>query len=256
MIVAMVTSTRTELLKLRTIRLPLGLLATGAGLTAMMAVLTAARAGGPGSMAADPLDTAAGLTGVLATTYFAMLMAMVFGVTIATGEFRHQTATATYLATPDRVRVLAAKAIAAAGFGLLFGLVGAAITTGIGLGFVAAKGYPVTLPATTIARYAAGAVLGAGLLAALGVALGSLLRAQLGAVITVFVYGLLGETILGGLFHPIAPYLPYTAATAMAGSPPPGGTPLPFAAAAALLIGVAALICAVAARTSVQADIT
>lgn len=252
----MITSIRTELLKLTTVRLPLGLLATGAGLTAIMAVLTAAGAGGPGSMAADPLNTPAGLSGVLATTYLAMLMAMVFGVTVASGEFRHQTATATYLATPNRIRVLGAKAIAAAGFGLGFGLVGVAITTGVGLAFVAAKGYTVALPAATIARYAAGGVLGSGLLAAVGVGLGSLLRGQLGGVITVFVWGLLGETIVGGLFHPVAPYLPYTAATAMAGSPPPGGTSLPFAAAAALVAGVAALLCAVAARTSVQADVT
>jgi ABC-2 type transport system permease protein len=155
----MITSIRTELLKLATIRLPLGLLATGGGLTATMAMLTAARAGGPGSMAADPLNTAAGLTAVLATTYFAMLMAMVLGVTVATGEFRHQTATATYLAIPNRVRVLGAKAIAASGFGLGFGL-------------------------------------------------GSLLRAQLGAVITVFVWGLLGETIVGGLSTPVPPTSP------------------------------------------------
>ena len=42
-----------------------------------------------------------------------MIMAMVLGVTIATGEFRHATATAIYLATPHRARVLTAKAIAA-----------------------------------------------------------------------------------------------------------------------------------------------
>jgi len=74
-----------------------------------MALLTAARAGGAASMADASLSTAAGLTGVLATTYFAMIMATVLGLTIATGEFRHSTATLTCLATPRRAQVLAAR---------------------------------------------------------------------------------------------------------------------------------------------------
>jgi len=252
----MTTAIRAEILKLTTIRLPLGLLATGTALTAAMAALTAAQAGSGASMADAPLDTAAGLTGLLSTTYFAMIMAMVLGVTTATSEFRHSTATLTYLATPHRARVLAAKTITAFGFGLIFGLAGAAITTAVGLGFTAAKGYHVTLAATTIARYGAGAILGSGLLASLGAGLGSLIRSQLAAVITVFLWAFLAENTLGGLFHPLAPYLPFMAATSLAGSPPPGGKPLPFAAATLLIAGITAITGAVAARTTAQADIS
>jgi ABC-2 type transport system permease protein len=252
----MTLSVRTELLKLRTIRLPLGLLGTAAGLTVLVTILGAAGAGGSGHMAPPPLKTAAGLEAILNRTGFGMLMAAVFGVTVASGEFRHGTATTTYLATPDRVRVLIAKAIVAAGVGLLFGLVAAGLTTGIGLAFVAAKGYQVALGWGTIARFAAGAILGSGLLAAAGVGLGSLLRGQLAAIITVFAWGLVVEQVIGGLFDSSQAYLPYTAATTMAGAILGGGTsPLPFAAAAALVAGVAALIAAVAARTTVQSDI-
>jgi hypothetical protein len=53
----MTESIRAELLKLRTIRLPLALLATAAALTALVTVLEASRAGGPGHMAIPPLDT-------------------------------------------------------------------------------------------------------------------------------------------------------------------------------------------------------
>ena len=241
---------RTELLKLRTIRLPLGLLAVAAGVTGLMTVLESSRAGGPGHMAIPPLDTEAGLTAVLTSTGFALLMAAIFGATVASGEFRHGTATATYLATPDRVRVLAAKALAAALFGLLFGLVGAAVASGVGLTFVAAKGYAVTVAAGPVVRYAAGAVLGAGLLAAAGAALGSLVRAQVGAVVTLFAWGFVVEQLLAGQFDALASYLPYTAATTMAGASLGGGVdPLPFAAAAALLS-------AVAARTTVRADVS
>ncbi len=252
----MITAIRAEALKLATIRLPPGLLAAGSTLTAAMALLTAARAGSAASMADAPLSTAAGLTGVLTTTYFTMIMAMVLGVIVATGEFRHSTATLTYLATPHRAQVLAAKAIAAFGAGLLFGLAGAAITTAVGVGFTAAKGYHVTLAAATIIRYGAGAILGSGLLASLGAGLGSLIRSQLAAVITVFLWAFLGENTLGGLFHTTAPYLPFMAATSLAGSAPPGGKALPFAAAALLVAGIAAFTCAIAARTSVRADIS
>jgi ABC-type transport system involved in multi-copper enzyme maturation permease subunit len=248
--------TRAELAKLATVRLPLGLLGIAALLTAAMSLLTALQAGSTAAMADASLSTAAGLAGVLSTTYFAMIMAMVLGITISTGEFRHATATATYLAAPRRERVLAAKAIAAFGAGLLFGLAGAAVTTAAGLGAAAARGYPVALGAGTIARYGAGAVLGAGLLASLGAGLGMLVRSQLGAIITVFVWAFAAENTIGGLSHPIAPYLPFMAATSLAGSPPPDGHPLPFLAAALLVAGITAVTCVIAARTSLRADIT
>ena len=252
----MTAAIRAELGKLTTTRLPLGLLGIAALLTAVISLLTALQAGSGAAMADASLSTAAGLAGVLSTTYFAMIMAVVLGITMSTGEFRHATATATYLATPRRERVLAAKAIAAFGVGLLFGLTGAAITTATGLGTAAARGYPVALGAGTIARYGAGTVLGAGLLASLGAGLGMLIRSQLGAIITVFVWAFAAENTLGGLSHAIAPYLPFMAATSLAGSPPPGGQPLPFLAAALLVAGITTVTCAIAARTSLRADIT
>ena len=92
---------------------------------------------------------------------------------------------------------------------------------------------------------------------------GSLIRSQLAAIITVFAWGIVAEQVIGGLFSSIRPYLPFTAATTMAGSGLGGPNPLPFAAAAALvaavaalLAGVAALLAGVAARTTVRMDIT
>jgi ABC-2 type transport system permease protein len=250
-------SVRTELLKIRTTRLVLGLLAFAAALTTLRAVLSAAQAGGSGHLAGPPLDTADGLTAVLTGTGFALLMAAVFGVIVATGEFRHQTATDTYLGTPDRSRVLTAKALAAAAVGVLFGLVAATITTTVGLSFAAAQGYPVTLSAGTIVRYALGAALGGALLAAAGVGVGSLVRNQLAAIIGVFAWGFLFEQVVGGLFESAAPYLPFTAAGTLAGAPLEGAAgPLPFAVAAVLVAAVAALLSGVAARTAVRADIS
>lgn len=252
-----------ELLKLRTTRLSYGLLTAATGLTALLALVRALTAG---TGHAEPLHTAAGLTRVLTVIGFALLLATVFGLTISSGEFRHDTATNTYLATPNRVRVLVAKLIAAATGGLVFGALGFAASTAVGLAFLAARDDAIPLSTTTILGDAAGAILAGGLLAALGVALGTLVRAQLGAVVGAFLWALFVESITGGIFDRLGPYLPFTAATTLAGAPLGGGgfgysgtssaTPLPFAAAAGLDAAIVLVLALVAARTTLRSDIT
>jgi ABC-2 type transport system permease protein len=257
---------RVELLKLRTIRLSYGLLATGAALTALFCVLEAAQSG-PGK-AVEPLDTAPGFTSLLAGGTWALLMAAVLGATLSSGEFRHSTATLTYLATPRRGRVLAAKMAAGTVAGAVFGLVGYLIALGVGLGFAASRGYQVPVGDATLARFGIGHIVAAALLAAIGVALGSLIRSQLAVVIGVFVWTIVIESLLGALFNAAQPYLPYTAATTLAGTQLGGAafgpahdastaaTALPFAAAVALLAGVALVLALLAGRTTVPRDVS
>ena len=257
---------RTELLKLRTMRLTYGLLAVAAALSALFALLENNRAGRSQS-GVPPLSTAAGLATVTTVTGFAMLFAAVLGAIAASGEFRHATATLTYLATPRRARVLAAKAVASAAVGALFGLAAGIIDTGIGLIFAAAHGDHVALSAGTLAGHIAGATAGAAVLAALGAALGSLVRSQLAAIIGIFVWAVVIESVIGGLYTSVRPYLPYTAATTLAGArlgnaafgPAHGlngGGPLPFAAGLALLAALTAVISLAAARLTLPRDIT
>ena len=110
-------------------------------------------------------------------------------------------------------------------------------------------------------------MLGAALLAMIGVGLGSLIRSQLAGVIGLFIWALVIESLIGGLFTSIRPYLPYTASTTLAGiklggaafGPAhnvTGGSALPFAASTALLIGIAVLISTTATRTTIRRDIT
>jgi ABC-2 type transport system permease protein len=257
---------RAELLKLRTTRMSYALLATGAGLTVLFCVLEASRSG-PGKVV-GPLNTAAGLSSVLAGGTWALLMAAVLGATVSSGEFRHSTATLTYLGSPHRGRVLAAKLAAGTVAGAVFGLVGYLIALGVGLGFTASRGYQVPVGDATLARFGIGHVVAAALLAAIGVALGSLIRSQLAVVIGVFVWTIVIESLLGGLFNAMQPYLPYTAATTLGGTQLGGAafgpahgatstaTPLPFAAATALLAALAIALSALAARTTVRRDIT
>jgi ABC-2 type transport system permease protein len=257
---------RTELLKLRTMRLTYGLLAVSAALSLLFSLLEGSRADRSGT-GVPSISTAAGLGTVTTVTGFAMLFAAVLGAIVATGEFRHATATLTSLATPRRARVLVAKAIAAAGVGSLFGLVAGIIATGVGLTLVAARGDRVALSAGTLAGHVGGAVVGAAVLAALGAGLGSLVRSQLATIIGIFVWAIVIESIGGGLYTSVRPYLPYTAATTLAGTRPGSvafgpahdvadGGPLPFIAGLALLAAIAAIISLAAARTTVRRDIT
>jgi ABC-2 type transport system permease protein len=257
---------RAELLKLRTARVSYGLLVTSVMLTAIFATLEAARAGNAGSGVA-PVSTASGLAMVTTVTGFSMLMAAVLGVIVAGGEFRHNTATSTYLATPDRGRVLTAKAVVAAVGGAVFGLVSSIIAAAVGLGFVAGGGGHVALSTGTLIGHTAGAVLAAALLGSVGVGVGSLVRSQLAGVMGIFVWGVVVESVIGGLFTSVRPYLPYTAATTLAGAQLggaafgpahdlSGGGPLPFVGAALLVAGVSVSVALVAARTTVRRDIT
>ncbi len=257
---------RTELLKLTTMRLTYGLLAVAATLTALFSLLENNQAGAGGT-GVPAISTPDGLRSVTTVTGFAMLFAAVLGSIVANGEFRHSTATLTYLAAPRRARVLAAKTVAALSVGSLFGLVAGTIATGVGLVFVGAHGDYVALSTGTLVGHIAGAVVGAALLAALGVAVGSLVRSQLATVIGIFVWAIIIESVIGGLYTSIRPYLPYTAATTLAGAKLGGaafgpahglngGAPLPFAAAAVFIAVIATASALTASRITLRRDIT
>ena len=250
-----------ELRKLATTRLSYGLLAAAVGVSALFAVVFQAAKGGSHSA---PISTAAGLDRITTDTAFALLLAAILGVTISSGEFRHHTATATYLAFPRRAQVMIAKACAAAVAGTLFGVAGGVVTTVVGL---VSAGGTIALGAGTLAGHIGGAAVAAGLLAAAGACLGSPVRGQLGAGMGVLIWSVIVEPFLGGLFTAARPYLPYTAANTLggakvtsaffgAGQLAPGPGALPFIAAAALLAAVAIVLGVIAARFIVPRDIT
>lgn len=259
----MSTALHAEFLKIRTSRTAAALIGLAVALTALITTIEAVTAGTGGGMAIPSLSTSAGLRDALTSTGFALLVAAVLGTTSVCGEFRLKTATDTYLDQPDRRRVLAAKAIIAAAAGLLLGLAAAATATGIALGFAAANGGPLALPAASILRFAAGATVGSGLLAAAGVGAGALIRHQVGAIIAMFTWGFVIELIVGGTAGAVGGFLPYTAAATMAGvasgsgmpQVPRGVDPLPFAAATGVLFIVAILLSAAAALTTARRDI-
>ena len=258
----MIRQIRVELLKLRTTRLSYGLLATAAGLTALFAVLEAARAGGHGANTPASLSTAAGFSSVISGGVWALLLAAVLGVIDLQRRVpaRHGDAHLPGHAGPDpgagRQGGRRRRGRGAIRPGRLRHRRrgGAGVRDRPRLSGPARRRHPGPLRA--------GHLLAGALLAAIGVGVGSLLRSQLAGVIGVFVWTIVIESLLGGLFPAIRPYLPYTAATTLSGTSlggaafgpahgVSGGTPLPFAAAAALLAALAVVLAAAAARTTV-----
>jgi len=132
-----------------------------------------------------------------------LLFALILGVLLITWEYRHGTITQTFLVTPLRERVLAAKVLVGALAGaalvlpaLVLMLVIAEIWVGDRLDFT---GHDWQL----IGRV----FLGAAIVAALGVEIGACTARQLGAIIVAFAWVIFAEPALS-IWDRLVPYLP------------------------------------------------
>jgi ABC-type transport system involved in multi-copper enzyme maturation permease subunit len=230
---------RAELLKLRTARSTRALLASMIVLTALVVSLHAL------TLSAADLSTADNQPHVFgwAPTLGALFGALVGGIAV-TAEFRYGTIRPTLLITPDRRRVLAAKAITAAVDGLGVGLLVASLVAAVGSLEFALRDIPVRLSGGDIAQLLAGSTLAAALWAVIGVGIGALVRGQVGTVIGLCVWLLLLENILIGNISHAAKYSPGASAGALAGMLPDAGSAKLLAPAGGgiLLVGYALAI--------------
>ena len=193
---------RSEMIKLRTTRMWWGLLLGTLGLVALNVLPSALLAGqsfGPGILTTPPLSDPAGLTAAYGSGYQAgYLMALLLGVVIGAVDLRHRTATQTFLATPQRGRVVVAKMIVGALAGMLYGAVTQVTTVLVAAPVVVAKGAPLRLGDATILPSLALGVPGVALWAVVGVALGILLRNQIAAILVALFYVFVGDFLLAG----------------------------------------------------------
>lgn len=206
---------KAELLKLWTTRTARVLLALAAAGTAALVILVLALAGRPGQPTLG--DDALGQL-VLAPNGPLTLAALVLGVLGMAGELRHGTATSTFLVTPVRGRVVAAKLAAAAVAGLAVALVATGVVLAIALPWLPVKGVQVRLADPDLAAAVAGLAAAVALHAVLGTGLGALVGNQFAALIVALLWwqGGIEDLVVGVLGRPgLGRWLPEGAAAAL-----------------------------------------
>jgi ABC-2 type transport system permease protein len=182
-----------ELRKMRSTRTNLGLLAGMVSLT-LLTVLINGFVLSVGELRGHDnqhLLLSAGTSGAL----FASLI----GVMATTSEFRHGTIRSTFLVTPDRSRVIAAKVVASILMGIVFGLVAIGLSFGVGSAILAGRGIDFALDASHVVLLVVGTIFMTALWAAMGVGIGAVVRNQVFAVIGVIVWAFFVDNLIRAL---------------------------------------------------------
>ena len=237
-----------EWLKLRTTRLLHGTLPTAVAISAAGVAGAVVSADDAGSLA-----SARQVRDVLAWTGSGALVVLVAGIVLAAGEHRHGTVVDTYLTTPRRGRVVAAKLAVGAVLGLLVGLVTAAGSVAVAGAAYAARDATFPLGDGEVWASLAGTLAYTTLFAVLGVGLGSLVRNQVTAVTAALAWVAVVEHIFIALASGLGRWLPFEAGQAIVRTPlehllsPLAGT--------AVLALYAAAFALVGARTTATRDI-
>ena len=242
-----------ELLKLRTTRTARVLLTLAAAGTAALIAIVLLLAGQPGQPALGP-DALRQL--VLVPAQPLTLAALVLGVLGMAGELRHGTATSTFLVTPRRGRVVAAKLAAAAVTGLAMSLASSAAVLAVGLPWLRAKGIEVAVADPGVAARVAGLAAAVALYAVLGTGLGALLRNQVAAVVVGLLWWSQGvERVLTGILHQpgLERWLPLGAASALTA---PGDGTLPMWAGALVFAAYGLGLALLGGRLVARRDLT
>jgi ABC-2 type transport system permease protein len=243
---------RAELAKLRTTRLVYGVAAAMAAFAVLAVTANVTAAGTQGN---PPLS--AGHLPALVATPVTLLAgaALLLGILGMAGEFRHQTVTQTFLVTPGRGRVVAAKLVVYLLVGVALAVVTLAVATALAAGWLAAKGMTPSLVDADLGRVVAGALLAAGLCGLLGVGVGALLRNQVAALVSALVWVVVVEGLLVNLLNApsLGKWLPSAAVTALTN---PGGANLPRWGGGLLVAAYALVFALAGTRFVVRRDIT
>lgn len=204
---------RSELFKQRTTRSTYWLLISMVGLVAVVVLLHVA------ALPAQALRGAPAQLRIMGLgTTFGTLFASLLGALSITGEIRHGLIRPTFLTTPRRSRVIAAKLAVSAIAGAAAGLVAETVTVGVSSAGLAARGIDIAPSGVQFAQLLAGGGVAAALWAAVGVAVGALVRSQVVALVGLAVWQLFIEQTLIGIVPSVARYAPGPSAGSLAGA--------------------------------------
>jgi ABC-type transport system involved in multi-copper enzyme maturation permease subunit len=157
--------------------------------------------------------------GLLSAGTSAALFAALIGVMAITSEFRHGTIRPTFVVTPRRTRVVAAKVIASLLMGILFGLAAITLSFGIGYAVLAVRDIPLALETNHVIWLFVGTPVMTAAWAAIGVGLGAAVRNQVFAVIGLIVWAMVIDNLLVNLVPRIGGYTPGGSSAALVADP-------------------------------------
>jgi ABC-2 type transport system permease protein len=242
---------RSELFKQRSTGTSLGLFAAMLGLVLLAVVLH-----GVGLPAENLRGRSEQLMVLGRGEFLGALFAALLGALSITSEIRHGTIRPTFLVTPWRGRVVAAKLWASALIGAGFGLAASALAVGVGTAALRARGIDVQLDGGDFALLVAGSAPAAALWAAIGVGVGAVVRQQVPTVVglsawLLFVEGLLVGDVSG--VGDVGRFAPGAAAAAITGQDP--DTLLAPAIGLVLLIVYAAVAGMAGALSTTRRDV-
>lgn len=202
----------------------------------------------------------------------AALFPLTLGVLLVTNEYRHQTVTGTYLATPRRWQVTLAKIASVVAVGLLYGIVQVvAGVLGGSLILGPVKGAELLLDDRSVLGSLGIALVATIVWTLLGYAFGSLVRNQIAALLAAIGVAFLGQILLNVIFAIVgwelpAKLLPGNLTTGMlVTSDPLAGTPQgsessfffePWWVNALILVGYAAVLTAIGSILTARRDVT
>jgi ABC-2 type transport system permease protein len=180
-----------------------------------------------------------------------MLFAALAGAIAVTAEIRYGTIRPTFLVTPRRSPVLAAKLAISALVGLTFGLLAEALMTADASIAFAARGIDNQLTGGDYLQLLTGGAAAAAFWAAVGVGVGALIRNQVAALVGLCAWMFLVETTSESFVPDAARFLPGSAGNAVAGN----SDELSAVVAAFLLLLYAAAVAAAGWRVTLRGDV-
>ena len=193
---------------------------------------------------------------------------VLLGALATTGEFRHQTLSPTFLATPRRGLVLGAKTVTLVLVGAGFGVVALAASVGIGGGVLSAFGVDALLQDSETWLLVARTLLAMGLWAAIGIGLGVLVPNQVASIVIVLAFTQFVEPLLRlaasflEVTAKIGNFLPGAASDALVGASiftvasPAGTAPLGWWQGGLVLLGYALITTVIGYAVSWKKDVT
>jgi ABC-2 type transport system permease protein len=200
-----------ELLKIRSTRTTIGLLAGLIALALLFTVLTCTLS------ATSTVLTEQDQVSLLSFGSIAGVFAALAGVMLFTSEYRFGTIRPTFLFNPSRSRLVATKITAGALSGLVFGIIGEGLVFSIGIIILKTRGIPIAMNGANMTELLVGAIAGTALWGAIGVGVGAIVPNQVGAVITLLAWGFVAENLVFGFLPQIGRFLPVHASDAMMG---------------------------------------